>query len=268
MIFMRNGILGAVAAVAILAMGPSAPSHPPVVRTPLASSGMLIPRADTVLACADTLTPRYSILTDTVLKVAGFNIVSRPFGASRIFFRVWSCGKPIMGDTVNFSRDATGITLVNQVKIVAGVPPLPITVVVHDTVPIAAGAVHDTVVRHDTTWTYLQTNPTNPFAGGDSTAGLVYIKRWGLDAIYWHGHFMGAAWQVVKPDSSGTLVWEAAFYDPKTFEGCAGQCEMLVPMGYPNNIVFFAAESTAILALQPFTLALSGVRNPPPGSPQ
>ncbi len=96
------------------------------------------------------------------------------------------------------------------------------TLVVHDTVPLlrvdtllvprvdtVVSVQHDTsfVPRtdtllvpspavHDTTWLYTQTNPTNPFAGGDPISGLLVLQVWSsYYLVFWHGHFMGVLMQ-------------------------------------------------------------------------
>lgn len=47
-------------------------------------------------------------------------------------------------------------------------------------------------VTHDTSWVYLQTNPTNPYAGGDEHSGLMVMEVYPTYyAVWWHGHFMG-----------------------------------------------------------------------------
>ena len=48
----------------------------------------------------DTITPRFSILTDSILRVSGTSIVVRACGTSRIFLRTWQRAAPLTADTV------------------------------------------------------------------------------------------------------------------------------------------------------------------------
>lgn len=91
---------------------------------------------------------------------------------------------------------------------------------------------------HDTTWIYMQTNPTNPFAGGDSIAGVAYIMVYdGYAIVFWHGHFVG----VVHANNDRTF--RAYVYIP-------GQMEMPMNGDWPTFV-------DAIMSLKPIEIVLT-----------
>jgi hypothetical protein len=108
-----------------------------------------------------------------------------------------------------------------------------------DTV-IIAGVVLPPV--HDTTWVYVQQNPTNPVGGGDRNAGLAWIETaFGQALVFWHGNFVGVVTE--NPSSSGST-WTANIY----VEGGGA-------MPWRGT---FATRLEAIQALVPITITIGG----------
>lgn len=152
----------------------------------------------------------------------------------------------------------TRVDTVIRVDTLASPPVHDTTIVAHvDTVTLVdtvTREVHDTTfvprtdtllvpepVVHDTTWLYTQTNPTNPFAGGDPTSGLLVLQIYSTyDLVFWHGHFMGVLMQ-------GTGYWNAY--------GIPTDGSMLMPL--------FCTKATwreAAGCLEPLVLTLTPVR--------
>lgn len=105
-----------------------------------------------------------------------------------------------------------------------------------DSLFLPGPTVHDTVVQHDTTFTYLPSEPTNPFwMSGDSSAAISWQPGgwWGFAVVYYHGLFVGTVDPIDTlmvdttivgggaPDSAGvsivlmtvdTLMWRSFAY--------------------------------------------------------
>ena len=56
-----------------------------------------------VLAIGDTITPRFSVTTDTVLRVSGSNVIAAHCGSSHIYLRTWQHIIQRSADTVDVS---------------------------------------------------------------------------------------------------------------------------------------------------------------------
>lgn len=89
---MRRGLLG-VAALATLIAAAALPAQTPPPTTdapPPPTSTRYNHLALRPLAIGDSITPRYSITTDSILAVKGYNVIAKSCGVGHFFFRAWN----------------------------------------------------------------------------------------------------------------------------------------------------------------------------------
>jgi len=119
-----------------------------------------------------------------------------------------------------------------------------VTTVRADTVLLPGAVVHDTV--HDSTWVYVQNNPSNPLWGGDTTAGLAYFSGGNnMTIVFWHGFFVG----VIAPNLDAQR--DSLPYTDYIYENDqgAGYSQMAFRGDFPTFV-------TALYALVPFTITV------------
>lgn len=97
-------------------------------------------------------------------------------------------------------------------------------------------------IVHDTTWVYVQQQPTNPVGGGDPRAGLAWIDLpggFGYALVFWHGNFVGVT---DRNDLGAGESWDAWLYTP--------------PGGAMRWRGRFATKLEAIQALVPISITI------------
>jgi hypothetical protein len=193
---------------------------------------LLIAHVDTITrARTDTL---YRLRVDTLYRLHVDTLV-----------RVDTLVSPPVHDTTLIRRtDTVTVTRVDT-----------LTRLVHDTTIVQRT---DTLflpsaVVHDSSWVYVQQNPTNPLGGGDPKAGVAWIDTptmlpagFAFALVFWHGNFVGIVSQVTPVDPTSPTghseYWEAWPY-------LAGGGTMPYRGRYPTKL-------EAIQALMPIVLTL------------
>lgn len=88
-----RALVGALLAGGVIASSVTAT----VIQTQSAAAGA---RETITVGLGDTITPKFSILTDTTLGVVGTRIVAKRCGVGMVFLRNWKGGTQLSADTV------------------------------------------------------------------------------------------------------------------------------------------------------------------------